>query len=178
MNLPKKCIVDTNVPVNANLANDPEAIPDDLVACVQHCVNAIEHVMKKGELVIDSGDEIYDEYRKGKKLCLSGQKGVGDAFMKWVHYNRWSLPGVDRVAITKSGESYDEFPIHPGLANFDKSDRKFIAVANAHPAKPPILQATDSKWWGWHDALIEVGITVQFICPVYIKIKYAKKMKK
>ena len=59
MSLPKKCLVDTNVPINANLANDPATIPDDLVACVQSCVDAIEHVMKKGEFVIDSGDELF-----------------------------------------------------------------------------------------------------------------------
>ncbi len=173
MNLPKKCIVDTNVPVNANLANDPAEIPDDLVVCVQSCVSAIAHVMEKGELVIDSGNEIYGEYLQN--LRLSGRKGIGNAFMKWVHDNCWGLPDIDRIAITKNGESYDEFPVHTGLENFDKSDRKFVAVANAHPAKPPILQATDSKWWGWQDALMEVGITVQFICPAYAETKYAKK---
>ena len=48
--------------------------------------------------------------------------------------------------------------------NFDKSDQKFIAVAHAHPDKPVILQSSDSKWWGWKDALSEVGIDVQFLC--------------
>lgn len=174
MSLPKKCLVDTNVPINANLAYDPNGIPEDLVACVQSCVDAIEHVMKNGEFVIDSGDEIYGEYLN--KLCLSGRKGVGNAFMKWVHDKRWTLPDVDRVAITGDGESYAEFPVHDGLVKFDISDRKFVAAANAHPAKPPILQATDSKWWGWKEALMEVGITVQFICREYVETKHAEKM--
>lgn len=56
------------------------------------------------------------------------------------------------------------------------SDRKFVAVVNAHKKKPPIYQATDSKWWGWNDALEEVGIHVEFLCPDYIKSKYKKKM--
>lgn len=174
MSLPKKCLVDTNVPINANLANDPTTIPDNLVACVQSCVDAIDHVMKKGEFVIDSGDEIYSEYLNN--LCLSGQKGIGNAFMKWVHDNRWNLPDSDRVVISQNGESYDEFPVHDGLVNFDNSDRKFVAAANAHPAKPPILQAADSKWWGWKDALKDVGITVHFLCPEYVKTKYAEKI--
>lgn len=76
------------------------------------------------------------------------------------------------MTITRNGESYDEFPDHDDLNDFDNSDRKFIAVANAHPAKPPVLQATDSKWWGWKDALNEVGITVQFLCPDYVASKY------
>lgn len=78
------------------------------------------------------------------------------------------------MTITKTGDSYDEFPDHDKLENFDKSDRKFVAAANAHKDKPPILQATDNKWWGWKDSLAEVGITVHFLCPEYTKIKYAK----
>ncbi|MCP4749267.1 MAG: hypothetical protein GY866_00095, partial [Proteobacteria bacterium] len=71
---------------------------------------------------------------------------------------------------------YDEFPEHDGLKNFDISDRKFVAVANAHPDKPPILEATDSNWWGWKDSLAEIGITVTFLCPAYAEGKYSEKM--
>ncbi|GAB4123051.1 MAG: hypothetical protein Tsb0027_20680 [Wenzhouxiangellaceae bacterium] len=174
MSLPKKCLVDTNVPKTANLATRPDADSDVSDACVLACVEAVEYVIKKRCLIIDSGDEIFDEYRQ--QLSMKGQPGVGDRFMKWVHDNRWSLPDAHRVIITKNGYSYDEFPTHDDLNNFDSSDRKFIAVANAHVEKPPILQATDSKWWGWKDALAQVGITVQFLCPEYVKAKYADKM--
>lgn len=172
--LPKKCLVDTNVPKTANLAIDPAAIPDELVSCVLACVEAVNHVVNNGGLVIDCGDEIFTEYRK--QLSMRGQPGVGDRFMKWVHDNRWNFPDADRVTITKHGDSYDEFPDHAGLINFDKSDRKFIAVANAHPDKPPVLQAADSKWWGWKDSLAEVGVSVHFLCPDYVEAKYAEKM--
>lgn len=172
--LPKKCLVDTNVSKTANLALAPATIPQELTGCVLACVEAVEHIVKKGSLVIDAGDEIFDEYRQ--QLSMRGQPGVGDRFMKWVHDNRWKFPDADRVTITKNGESYDEFPDHDGLAQFDNSDRKFIAVSNAHPEKPPVLQATDSKWWGWKDALAEVGITVHFLCPDYAKAKYMEKM--
>ena len=43
-------------------------------------------------------------------------------------------------------------------------DRKFIAVAVAHPEKPPILQAVDSQWWDFRDAFRQNGVTVAFIC--------------
>ncbi len=172
--LPKKCLVDTNVPKIANLALDPDSVPGDLAGCVVSCIDAIEHVVNKGSLVMDSENEIFDEYLH--ELSLKGQPGVGDKFMKWVHDNRWSFPDVDRVSITKDGDSYVEFPDHDGLTDFDVSDRKFIAVSNAHPGKPPILQAVDSKWWGWKDALAEAGITVNFLCPDYVKSKYAEKI--
>lgn len=174
MSLPKKCLVDTNVPKTANLALAPDKVSDELTGCVLACIEAVEHVIKKRGLVIDAGDEIFAEYRQ--QLSMKGQPGVGDHFMKWVHDNRWGLPDSDRVTITKNGESYDQFPDHEGLAQFDSSDRKFIAVANAHPDKPPILQATDSKWWGWKDLLAEVGVTVYFLCPDYAKAKYEEKM--
>lgn len=173
MSLPKKCLVDTNVPINANLATKPDQDSDIPDECILACVEAIDHVVKQGGLVLDSDDEIFTEYRN--HLSLSGQPGVGDEFMKWVNDNRWKFPDADRVAITKNGDSYDEFPDHEGLTQFDKSDRKFIAVANAHPAKPPVLQATDSKWWGWKDALQEVGITVRFLCSDYAESKYQEK---
>jgi hypothetical protein len=171
--LPKKCIVDTNVPKTANLALDPATVPQELTGCVLACVAAVDHVVKKGGLVLDSCDEIFAEYRNN--LSLSGQPGVGDTFAKWVHDNQWNASKVTRVTITKNGDSYDEFPDHDGLIQFDNSDRKFIAVANAHPAKPPVLQATDSKWWSWKDALKEVGITAQFLCSDYVEGKYQEK---
>jgi len=173
-NMPRKCVLDTNVPKTANLAGDPANISNQLVGCVLNCVEAVEYVVKKGGVVIDAGDEIFDEYRGN--LSMSGQPGIGDHFMKWVHDNRWNFPNADRVMITKDGESYNEFPNHNGLINFDRSDRKFVAVANAHPKKPPVLQATDSKWWGWKEALCEVGIIVKFLCPDYVEAKYVEKM--
>lgn len=172
MSLPKKCLVDTNVPKTANLATQPDPDSDVPEECVLACINAVEHVIKQRGLIVDAGDEIFNEYRH--KLSMKGQPGVGDAFMKWVHDHRHNPKYCDRVTITKTEDSYDEFPDHDGLDNFDKADRKFVAVANAHKEKPPILQATDNKWWGWKDFLAEVSITVDFLCPEYTKIKYLK----
>jgi len=176
MSLPEKCLVDTNVPKTANLATQSDPVSDVPDCCVLACIEAIEHIIRKRALVMDAGDEIFDEYRQ--QLSMRGQPGVGDRFMKWVHDNRWSFSNSDRVAITKNGDSYDEFPNHDGLKEFDKSDRKFVAVANAHSEKPPILQATDSKWWGWKEALQKVGITVCFLCPEYTETKHAEKMER
>lgn len=174
MSYPNLCVVDTNVAKTANLATQPDPVSDVPDDCVLTCIEAIEHVIKKKGLVIDAGDEIFDEYRQ--QLSMKGQPGVGDRFMKWVHDNRWSLPDSQRVEITKNDESYSEFPANEGLNSFDNSDRKFVAVSNAHPNKPTILQAIDSKWWGWKDSLSECGIAVQFMCEPYIESKYQEKM--
>lgn len=175
--LPSKCLVDTNVPKTANLAARPDPNSDVPDSCILASIHQIENIIKKDAcLVVDATAEIFREYINN--LSLKGQPGVGDAFAKWVNDHQWNPSKVDRVPITKSGNSYKEFPSHDGLNDFDPSDRKFVAVANAHPEKPPILQATDSKWWGWNDALAEVGITVHFLCREYIKAKYADKDKK
>lgn len=170
-----KRIVDTNVAILANRAIDP-TLPGDLIDCAERCINAIAETTVIGRLVLDAGDEIFDEYRQN--LSLRGQPGQGDRFMKWVHDNRHGLPVEDRVEITKAGDSYQEFPDHPELKNFDLSDRKFVAVANAHSSTPSILEATDSKWWGWKDALAEAGIDVSFVCEDWIRNKHHEKDKK
>lgn len=168
-------VVDTNVAITANRATDPE-LPPELIDCVSACVEAIISITSGGGLVLDAGDEIFDEYRRN--LSLSGQPGQGDIFMKWVHDHRHGFPSENLVAITPIRESYEEFPDHPGLKDFDLSDRKFVAVANAHPAKPVILEATDSKWWGWKEALENAGVTVKFVCKDWIEKKYKEKMGK
>ncbi|MBF0610609.1 MAG: hypothetical protein HQL55_05720 [Magnetococcales bacterium] len=175
-NIPKIFLLDTNVPITANREKELASLPADQVKCVENCVAVVKHIKNKGGLVLDSEDEIFEEYRR--HLSLRGQPGVGDSFMKWLHDNRWNFPSENIVGITKIGESYTSFPDHPDLTKFDPSDKKFVAVANAHPDKPPILQATDSKWWGWQKALSECGIAVQFLCPDYAEKKYREKMER
>lgn len=174
MNLPKKCVVDTNVPKIANLSTKPDSDSDAPDECILSCIKAIDHVIKNQALVIDNGDEIFTEYRR--QLSMKGQPGMGDKFMKWVNDHRWTLPDSNRVTLTKTNDSYDQFPSDSRLADFDPSDRKFVAVVNGHSGKPPILQATDSKWWGFRTILSELGITVYFLCPEYVQKKFEEKI--
>lgn len=156
--VPRPCLVDTNVAIVAN--GQSEQADEDLV---ERCIDAILEITTKGGLVIDSADRIFDEYRQN--LSLSGQPGTGDAFMKWVHDFRWQTELCEMRGVTCVDEDeqvFEEFPSHEGLREFDRNDRKFVAVANA--GKPrPILQAVDFKWWGWKDALAIAGITVHFV---------------
>lgn len=152
-------VVDTNVAVVAN-GKHPAASPE----CVRACVHRLEQVLR-GRVVIDNDWRILREYRNN--LSESGQPGVGDRFLKWLlqnHANRQRCVKVTLTPVDEAAQRYAEFPSSPELAGFDPSDRKFVAVANAHPAKPPILQAVDSKWPGFESALVAVGIRVDFLC--------------
>jgi hypothetical protein len=166
----KPHVVDTNVVVVANRQGDFS------YKCANACANALLEIKKTGILVIEDGGRILDEY---SRYCAhSGQPGVGDAFFRWVHDNQGREDLVHSVPITPKGDNpndFEEFPDHEGLSNFDPSDRKFVAVANAHPEKPPILQGTDSKWWGWKDSLKASGINVVFLCPTEVEETYIRK---
>jgi len=163
-------VVDTNVVIIANRRDGGSRI------CANACSQALWKIAKTGRLALDSGLEIFGEY---KKYCsFSGQPGVGDAFFKWVHDNLWRSEKVVRVKIKRHKErGYVEFPDLAGLAAFDPSDRKFVAVAARHSEHPPILQAADSKWWGFREALFHAGITVVFLCPDEIESIYLGKKK-
>ncbi len=165
-------VVDTNVALCASQKSHVSAV------CVKSCIREIRKIQGNGCIVLDDGWRIIREYKN--KLSPSGQPGVGDAFLKWVLTNINNPERCQQVRLTPGsggGDSFQEFPDEPGLVKFDPSDRKFVAVAAAHQERPPILQAADSKWWGWRKALHNAGITVVFLCPDDIREKYHKKIK-
>lgn len=72
-------------------------------------------------------------------------------------------------------DRYTEFPDPALEPQFDAPDRKFAAVANAHPDRPPLWQAADSKWLDWWKPLAAAGVDVEFLCPHDACRFYAKK---
>ena len=158
-----KVIVDTNVPIVANKA----AIQASGI-CVLACVRWLNDIQCYHTLVLDDGWYILREYMG--RLRSEGQPGVGDAFLKWVLTNRSNPLRCEQVHITAihdplDGRAFSEFPDDAALAGFDRSDRKFVAVAQAHPEHPSILNAVDPDWWQYYDALLRHGIRIEFICP-------------
>ena len=61
------------------------------------------------------------------------------------------------------GLSYAEMARHP---------------ASAHPEKPPIWQAADSKWLNWWQQLRAADVHVEFLCPDDTLRFHAKKFPK
>lgn len=169
--VPRRCVVDTNVATTANGANGG-APPD----CVVASARALQRVMESGHVFVDDGGRIVAEYRNN--LSARGQPGPGDAFLKWLLTHEWGGERVTRVAITPAGgpEDFVELADPVDGTRYDPSDRKFLAVAAAHPEHPPVLQSFDSKWWGWRAALAEAGVTIHFLCEDAIGAKYAEKM--
>lgn len=152
-------VVDTNVILVANEAH--ERVGE---SCVVTCVQRLHALMHGGRLAIDDGYRILGEYLHKTEPATG--KRAGDTFVKWLLRNNFNPARCDQVALVETPErGFESFPDDERLAHFDLSDRKFVAVSAAHKERPPIWQATDSKWVGWAPALQDHGVTVEFLCP-------------
>lgn len=156
-------VVDTNVVLVAN-GQHADVSPE----CVSACALALQGVMRSGTLVLDDDFRILLEYQN-KTQPKRGNR-PGDAFVKWALNNRCKAGVVTEVSLKEHQErGFESFPDDADLANFDAPDRKFVAVSAAHPDKPPIAQAADSKWLDWAPALQRHGIQIEFLCPIDIQ---------
>lgn len=152
-------IVDTNVAVVANCTDQAS------LQCRAKCAQKLHEIVKGRRLVLDAGNEVFDEYRK--HLSFSGQPGAGDIFFKWLTDNKFNAEQVELVELIADPLRQDQFSAFPNdedLARFDQSDRKFVALALTHPDRPPIMTATDSDWWNFLEQLNSAGVLVEFLC--------------
>jgi hypothetical protein len=155
-------VVDTNVAMVAS-----RLAPQADERCIGACVRRLRAIQQAGGLLVDDKGLILREYTKN--LGMSGQSGAGHAFAKWA-FDHQAIPSMVRqIAVTPrtadEGRRFDEFPDLEALATFDRSDQKFVAVALASGAHPPILNAVDSDWWNHRAALADAGVTCEFLCP-------------
>ena len=155
-------VIDTNVIVVTN-GKSVQASN----GCVMNCMEKLMAIKENGIVVIDDQWRIVKEYKNN--MNESGQPGFGDAFLRWLLTNTANPSRCQQMRITsknREDNDFQEFPNDSGLQGFDPGDRKFIAVANAHPQKPPVLQAVDLKWWKYRDIFKNHGITIEFLCPI------------
>lgn len=154
-----KAVVDTNVLLVANGGHAD--VSED---CVNECVRRLQAMQAGGTAVIDDGFRIIGEYLH--KNRPKAQKGAGNVYLKWLLNNRANTGRVHAVSLTELGpDRYAEFPDPALEPQFDPPDRKFAAVASAHPDKPPVWQAADSKWLDWWQPLAAADVCVEFLCP-------------
>lgn len=149
-------VVDTNVPIVANGRPDPqESGRKPSIECRLAAIGFLEDLHDRGRAVVDLEGEIVDEYRR--HLNASGQPGVGDRFYQTI------LQQGQRVPLPRGDDGeYADFPRDPDLAGFDRSDRKFAALARR--IRVPVANATDSDWLDHRDTLARHGIEIHFVC--------------
>ena len=148
--------MDTNVAHVGNGAT-PQASPK----CVTACVDRMERIMQEERLVLDDQYRILKEYP-----TPTGQLGAGDAFVKWAWTNHRNPVLCELIAIDPhETRGFVQFPEDDDLSAFDQDDRKFVAVAVASGGSPPIINASDTGWRDYGEALARHGVDVEFICP-------------
>jgi hypothetical protein len=162
-------IIDTNVILVTSGQHQ-----DISLECHKNCILQLQLIEKHGHVVIDDGYRILQEY--SNKTTPNRPKNLGDAFVKWLQRNKGNASRCTQISITEHHErGFESFPDDPELHSFDPPDRKFVAVAAAHPEKPRILQAADCKWLDWESALNRHGINVEFICKDDVERFHKKK---
>lgn len=155
-----RIVIDTNVLVVAN----GKSRQADL-ECELACIKMLEGA-KKGKWValIDDLNLIMAEYRK--HCSYAGAPGLGNAFFRFLHDNAPSGRNVIRVCVQKTPDKAGGFSNLPPN-KFDRSDRKFLAVAKAGDGR--IVNATDSDWSQHAKFISSVGVQVCELCPYCLK---------
>lgn len=158
-------VIETNILIAANGKSDQA---ND--ACMDKCIETLLEVRATACLALDDAGEILDEY--SVYCSYSGQPGVGDEFFIWAHNNQYAT--CRRVRLTPHDDRvYQEFPDAPGLAKFDRSDRKWIATALGCDPTATIYNAVDSDYAEATQALADAAIPVTELCPDCLKPKTA-----
>ncbi len=122
-----KAVIDTNVLLVAN--GQHADVSED---CVVACVKRLQAMQQAGVTVIDDGFLILGEYQH--KTQLNPPKGVGDVFLKWLLRQSGNSARVQQVTLTETApDCFAQFPDAALELIFDPPDRKFAAVAYAHP---------------------------------------------
>lgn len=165
-------VIDANVMLTAGkrLAD----IPDELLECWRGCIDFIRNIIhEKAKIVVDDAWEVLKEYDNTRTII--GYPNASGNFYQYVMTNQ--MQHLSFIHLNKTGEyEYEKYPDDQNLKSFDRSDKKYIALAYNHDNKPPIIEATDSKWWGIKKNLEAQGIGLQFVDEKYIMQKYQQKM--
>lgn len=169
-----KYIIDANVILLAGTS--VKDVPREQLICAKKCLEFVKKFMEHPEasLVLDAEGRILREYRRA--YTLSNSPNMATVFSIWVHQH---MPknAEDFVSLKEIREhEFENYPESEKLKKFDPPDRKYIALAYNHKERPPIVEASDSKWWGIREDLENNGIKILFIDEAYIKEKYMQKI--
>lgn len=146
-------IVDTNVALVAN--GSCEGVS---AKCRLASIDFLEKLLHSGKLAVDFEGEIESEYRKNLGV---GNPGVGNRFLQ--KFFSEAAHRIVRVSTpVNNAGNFKNFKFDGSLKRFDRSDRKFVALAAATGFI--IYNATDSDWLEHKVELNNRGIKITFVC--------------
>lgn len=172
-NTMSKIILDTNVPAKASIP--PNSCPEEELEMQRACMEYIRTLTtgRDKKLVLDLGHEIWKEYQNN--VCKDS--GMGKQFFKWLYSYYATILPQDHIKLDKDENGqYIDYPYDDDTKEFDESDKKFVAISNAHNEKPPIIEAADGKWLGYEKAFAKYGIHIEFLNREYAQKMYEQKI--
>lgn len=156
-------IIDTNVPLTA--AGDNDAADE---ACQLACVQTLQRIFK-GDIavVIDAEGEAYREYRDNMHPDPKG--GLAGQFLMYLINHRHDSTRFYRVKLRKNVDGqYEDYPHDEALLEFDRSDRKWVAMAirfkEDTQKDAPIVNAADRDWRLFQSQLENWDVQLEFLC--------------
>lgn len=167
-----KIIMDTNVAVKA--ATPQQDCKDEELEMREKCIQFIGEFVNnpKSQLVLDMDYEIIGEYRNR----IPTNTNMGKIFWRWFNTYIGKISFENMVKLDRDSEgNYVMFPLEDRTLEFDWSDRKFVALARAHSEHPPIVEATDGKWFGFKEVFEEYGVHIDFLDMDYAAMMYERK---
>jgi len=119
--------------------------------------------------VLDQQNEVLAEYRKNMYPDPRPSSGLAGQFLLYILTQQGNPERVLRVDSPKSANGdYIHFPQTADLAGFDRSDKKWVALARAYQQETgrtaPIVNASDSDWQAAQAALKALGVEVTLLC--------------
>jgi hypothetical protein len=168
-----RIILDTNVPAKASVS--PNSCPTEELNMQKACMEYVRALTqeKDKKLVLDLGHEIWKEYHNN--IC--DNSNMGKLFFRWLHSYYATILPEDHIKLDRDENGrYIDYPYDDDTREFDESDKKFVALSNAHPEKPPIIEAADGKWLGYEKAFAKYGIHIEFLDRDYAQKMYEQKI--
>ena len=168
-----KIIMDTNVAAKA-ATPQAECKPEEW-DMQEQCIEFIREFTKDvcSQLVLDLDYEIIKEYRNR----IPANTEMGNIFWKWFNKYIGTIPFENMVKLEKDAEgNYIMFPLEERTKEFDRSDRKFVALSRTHIDHPQIVEAADGKWLGFKEVFAEYGVHIEFLDNNYAEMMYDRKV--
>lgn len=167
-------VVDTNVLIAASAADptnpkDIDATPDDPALRLKVWEWLDQFNASATRLVLDTENQIYDEYYK--KL------GFNDYGIQVV-MNKWSTSAVDNVVVAYDKHNEGVLPATLATVVHDRDDKKMVAAALASHVdfgEGCVAFAGDTDWHDWEDALARHNVILEPIIEVWSRKKHAEK---
>jgi hypothetical protein len=158
-------VIDTNVWIMVDRL--PDEIQDhDELDCHLQCVDWLSNFVRgEDRLVVDWDYKILGEYRR--------HAARGELFNRWLNQLERQNRLIVNYQVQFDAQGYAVVP--ESLAEFDPSDKKFIAVARDYNPILLIVNATDTDWAKSREILEAEGITVQELCSAYIEMRLAER---